>query len=730
MAYTALKNQKRILVLLIGCVIIAFALIIRLVYIQVIKSNYYQELAYDQQTRERKVEAKRGTIYDSTGEKVLAQSISVNVVTAIPKNVGSDSQKREAIAKDIAEILEINADDVVSKFSKNVASVTVASKVDDEKATKLLKYISQNKIEGISVDEDTKRIYPYGTLMSHVLGFVGTDNQGLLGVESYYDNVLSGVPGKIVGSTDLNGRETPFTNEQYIEPEDGKDIVLTIDATIQSIVEKYLYKAYVENVAEYATAVVLRPSTGEVLAMSNMPTFDSNDPFTPNTDELKNKWDTLTSKEKSEALNAMWRNKCISDTAEPGSTFKIVTAAAALEEGIVGIDTPNQFNCNGSMSIGGWNIRCWRYPRTHGSESLRQGIMNSCNPVFMQISQRLGIATYNEYLRAFNLAKTTGIDLPGEQAGIMHNESTMSEVDAATTSFGQTIQVTTLRTAVNYAAIANGGYLVNPYVVKEVKSGTDNFDKKTESKVLKQIVSTSTANDILSALESTVTEGTGKAGKVSGYRVAGKTGTGEEGRGANATYMASFAGIAPVNSPEVVVVLCIYDPKGPSGHQGSTICAPVVGSIIDETLRYLNIPTDYTVVDNDITEKLIPDVTRISYQEAKEKLEQEGFKIASDNEISQNEIITEQIPKAGASLMDGSTVRVYTSANENKQTVSVPDVRNKSSANAIKLLRNAGLNIRVIGKGTVLTQDPSPNEVIEKGSIVTIKCVDMTDMPT
>lgn len=729
MSYTALKNQKRILILLIVTLCVAVILIGRLVYIQVIKSNYYQELAYDQQTRERKVEAKRGTIYDATGSKVLAQSISVNVVSAVPKNVGKDASDKEKIASDIAEILGEQKDSILSKLSKNVALVTLASKVEEEKATKLLKYISDNKIKGISVDEDTKRVYPYGSLLSHVLGFVGTDNQGLLGLEAYYDKELSGVPGKIVGSTDLNGRETPFTNEQYISPTDGKDIVLTIDATIQSIVEKYLYKAYVENVAEYATAVVLRPSTGEVLAMATQPTFDLNDPFTPNTEELKTSWDTLSAKEKSTALNAMWRNKCISDTAEPGSTFKIVAATAALEEGITSIDTPNQFTCNGSMNIGGWNIRCWRYPRTHGQESLRQGIMNSCNPVFMQISQRIGISTLNKYINAFNLNQVTGIDLPGEQAGIMHDESTMTEVDAATTSFGQTIQISTLRTAVNYCAIANGGYLIEPYVVKEIKSGSDNFTLKTQSKVLKQIMSSNTAADILSALESTVSEGTGKAGKVSGYRVAGKTGTGEEGRGANATYMASFAGIAPVSSPEVVVVLCIYDPKGPSGHQGSTICAPVVGSIIDETLRYLNIQTDYTVVENDIEEKLIPDVTKITYEEAKQKLNETGFKIASDNNLNSSDIILEQTPKAGASLISGSTIRVYSSTTDEKQTVSVPDVRNKNQNSALNILKNAGLNVRITGKGTVLTQDPSPGEVIQKGSIVNIKCADMTDMP-
>ena len=534
MSYMSLKNQKRILAALVICLIIAVLLFARLVYIQVIKSNHYRQMAYEQQTRERKVSAKRGTIYDATGTKVLAQSVSVSSIKAVPNSV----ENKEDVAKKLAEILELDKDTILAKLTKNTASEILATKVDSEKSAKVLEYITDEDIEGIKIDEDTERIYPYGQLLSHVLGFVGTDNQGLYGIESYYDDDLSGIPGKILGSTDGKGRETPFTNEQYVAPIDGKDIVLTIDATIQSIVEKYLKKACEENVVEYGTAVVLRPSTGEVLAMATMPTFDANDPFTPNTDELKEKWDTMTQEEKNNALLNMWRNKAISDTAEPGSTFKIVTATAALEEGIVGIDSPSIFNCTGYVRVGTWTIKCWRYPNSHGTENLRQGIMNSCNPVFMQVSQKMGIDTFCKYIDAFNLAGKTGIDLPGEASGIMHDKNTMTAVDLATTSFGQTIQISTLQTAVNYAAVTNGGYLIQPYVVKEVKSGSGNYDQITESKVVKQIMSKSTADSILSALEDTVNIGTGKTAQVNGYRVAGKTATGENGRGENLKYLA------------------------------------------------------------------------------------------------------------------------------------------------------------------------------------------------
>lgn len=473
--------------------------------------------------------------------------------------------------------------------------------------------------------------------------------------------------------------------------------------------------------------VVLRPSTGEVLAMANYPTFDPNEPFTPASDELKAKWDTLSKDERTKELYNMWRNKAISDTQEPGSTFKIITATAALEENIVDMED-KVFNCQGSMKIGTWTIKCWRHYLPHGAESLRDGILNSCNPVFMQVSQKMGIETFCKYISAFNLDSKTGIDLPGEVSGIMHDPSTMTAVDLATTSFGQTIQITTLQTAVNYSAIANGGYLVQPYVVKEIKSGSGNYDKKVESKVVKQIMSEKTANSILSALEDTVTIGTGKSAKINGYRVAGKTATGENGRGDNTKYLAGFVGIAPVSSPEVVVMMNLYNPTGPSGHGGATLCGPVVGSIIDETLRYLEVQTDYTVEENTIKETIVPNINGLTVSEARKNLLEQGFELVSDTQLKDEDVIKDQIPKQGASLMEGSTIRVYID-DSTKQTVSVPDVRNMPEAQAIEEFRKAGLNVRIVGSGFVFTQDVTPGEVIEKGSIVTVKCVDTTELP-
>ena len=726
MPYVSISSKKRVLFMLAVCSIVVIVLFFRLFYIQVVKAEYYSQKAYSQQTRSKNVEAKRGTIYDTTGEKILAQSISTNIVTAVPNSVNKD--KKEEIAQNLAQILEEDKDEILEKLNQKVSSVTIATKVDQEKAEQILTYINDNDITGLSVDEDMLRVYPYGTLLSHVLGFVGTDNQGLAGVEAYYDEELAGNPGKIVASFDGGGRETPFTQEQYVAAEDGKDIVLTIDATIQSIVEKYLSKAVEENIAEYGSIVIMRPSTGEVLAMANYPTFDPNSPFTPNTQELKDAWDTMSSTEKSEALNQMWRNKAISDTQEPGSTFKLITATAALEENIVNIDD-KVFYCAGYVTVGTWDIKCWRYYNPHGEESLREGIMNSCNPVFMQVSQKMGISAFMKYIKAFNLASKTGIDLPGEATGIMHDENTMTDVDLATTSFGQTIQITTLQTAVNYCAVANGGYLVQPYIVREIKSGSGNYDEQIESKVLKQIMSETTASEIMSALVDTVNFGTAKSAKISDYQIAGKTATGENGRGDNTKYLAGFVGIGPASNPEVVVVMNLYNPTGPSGHGGATLCGPVVGSIIDEVLKYLDVQTDYTVSDTENNEIVVPDITGKTYAEAKQTIEDSGFVINTSSEFTDDTIITKQVPKSGASLEAGSSIMTYKDGDE-AQVTEVPDVRNLSTTEAINAFRGAGLNVRVEGSGYVLTQDVTPYEQIEKGSIVTIKCVDdLSELP-
>ena len=726
MPFVNMNVKKRVLVAMVVCLAGFIYLTGRLVYIQIYKSQHYTDRAYAQQTRAKSVEPKRGTIYDATGAKILAQSISTNIVTAVPKNIPEN--KKVEVAQNIADILEISKDEVIDKLNKNTASVTIATKVNEEKANKLLAYILNNQIDGISVDEDMLRVYPYGTLLSHVLGFVGTDSQGLSGIEAYYDEELAGNPGKIVASFDGSGRETPFTQEQYIAAENGKDLVLTVDATVQSLVEKYLAKAVEENIAQYGSIVVMRPETGEVIAMANYPTYDPNDPFTPNDEETKNAWNTMEALDKSAYLNQMWRNKSISDSQEPGSTFKIVTATAALEENVVNLDD-KLFYCSGYYSVGGWDIKCWRYYNPHGSESLREGIMNSCNPVFMQVSARMGISKFMKYIYAFNLDTKTGIDLPGETAGIMHNQASMTDVDLATSSFGQTIQITTIQTAVNYCAVANGGYLVQPYIVKEIKNSNGNYDEQISSKVLKQIMSEQTASQLMSALVDTVNIGTAKSAQLRDYQVAGKTATGENGRGNNLKYLAGFVGIAPASNPEVVVVMNLFDPKGPSGHGGASLCGPVVGSIIDETLKYLDVQPDYAVEKVQTNENVVPNFVGMTYSQARETAQENGFGINISSEFSDDTIITKQVPRYGAALTPGSYIMTYKEGDETQRTI-VPDVRNMSSTVAVETFRNIGLNVRVEGNGYVLTQDVTAGDEIDLGSIVTIKCIDdLNELP-
>jgi len=722
-AFATVKHKKRVTILLIMAIVGFFVVIGRLFYVQIIKGDYYQELAYKQQTKDRAVEASRGTIYDSEGN-ILAISVSSNTLTVAPTNL--EDEQKQTIAKDLAGILELDVDSVLNKLNKKVSLVTIASNIEKEKAVKISSYIAENELKGIYLDESTTRAYPYGALLSQVLGFTGVDNQGLYGLEVEYEDELSGVPGKIVGSIDGGGNETPYDEEEYIEPQNGYDLSLTVDATVQSIVEKNLEKAVIENIADFGMCVVMRPQTGEILAMASYPEYDPNTPFEPTDEAVKAVWDTLTTKEKNNYLNSMWTNKCIQSTYEPGSIFKVVTACAALEEGVS--DTESKvYNCSSYMTIAGWQIKCWRYPRNHGTQSLRDGIVNSCNPTLMQVANKIGVGKYCEYLEALNLYGVTGIDLPGEAAAQAYTKANMTELDLATTSFGQNISTTTLQNAVIYSAIANGGYLMQPYIVSQIKTEDGNIVKNIEPTTVKQIFSQETTEQMMSMLYDTVNNGTSKAAQATGYIIAGKTGTAEEDRNLN-TYMASFAGIAPYNDPEIVIIVSIYNPTSSQGHMGGIVAAPVGGTIIEETLRYMDVDPNYSIEENAEEEMIVPNLIGMTYEKAKQTLSELNFKIASDTSIENSKIIQDQVPKAGASMTKGATVRVYEDANATKLTVSVPDVRGVSVSSATSKIRNAGLNIRIVGSGNAVIQYPSAGETVTKGSIITVKFADTTDL--
>lgn len=424
-----LSRKKRMKIELIIATFLSICLIIRIAFIQFVQGSELQAMAYMQQTLDRSINPKRGTIYDATGEVIFAVSSTVETVTVNPVNI--DKENKEKVAKVLADIFELDYEKVLKKVTKRSSIETIIKKVDKEKADELRVWMQNNNItKGINIDEDTKRYYPLNNLASQIIGFCGSDNQGLDGIEAVYDKTLKGTQGKIIKMTDATGGDIEQTAESYEEAIDGSDLVLTIDATIQGIAEKYLKEACIDNkCTDGGNIIIMNPKNGDILAMAGYPNYNLNEPYSPNTEELQSTWESLAQSDKTKCLQAMWRNKAISDTYEPGSTFKLVTASAALEEGITQTDKEGEFCCTGGIEVAGVRIKCWRYYRPHGSESLRQGLMNSCNPVFIGLGQKLGVSKYYDYLEKFGFLKRTGIDLPGEAGSIFLKEEKVGPVE-------------------------------------------------------------------------------------------------------------------------------------------------------------------------------------------------------------------------------------------------------------------------------------------------------------
>lgn len=424
-----LTRKKRMRNAIIVVFLVATLMIGRIAWIQFIDGDRLKYMAYVQHTLDRKINPKRGTIYDATGTKVLAVSATVRTITVNPVNIAKED--KEKVAKALSEIFNVDYETTLKKVSKRSSIETIARKVEKEQADELMRWMEQNNIlTGINVDEDTKRYYPYNNLASQIIGFCGSDNQGLDGIEALYDSKLKGETGKIIKITDAKGNTILKEGEDYESAIDGNDLVLTIDATIQGIAEKYLSEACIDNqCTDGGCVIVMNPNNGDVLAMAGYPNYNLNDPYTVNSEEIKNNWDNITKEEKSALLQQMWRNRAISDGYEPGSTFKLITASAALEEGITDTDNKGEFNCSGSIEIAGVRIKCWRHYRPHGAQSLREALMNSCNPVFIGIGQKLGVHTYYSYLQKFGFLNKTGIDLPGEAGSIFLAEDKVGPVE-------------------------------------------------------------------------------------------------------------------------------------------------------------------------------------------------------------------------------------------------------------------------------------------------------------
>ena len=561
-----LSMKKRMRNILFVMFILITLLIGRIGFIQFVQGKELSEMAYEQQTLDRSINPKRGTIYDRTGENVLAVSSTVETVTVNPGNIAKED--KEKVAQKLAEIFELDYDTVLKKVNKRSSIETIAKKVEKEKTDLLRQWMNENNITtGINIDEDTKRYYPNNNLASQIIGFCGSDNQGLDGIEAKYDEVLAGSKGSIKRHTDAKGGEIGTEGENYVSAIDGNDLILTIDMNIQSIIEKYLQEACIDNVCtDGGNIVVMNPKNGDILGMATYPSYNLNEPFEAYTDELKQNWDNMSQEDKTKSLQAVWRNRAITDTYEPGSTFKTITASAALEEGIVtDIDKEGEFTCTGGIEVAGVRIKCWRYYRPHGAESLRQALMNSCNPVFIGLGQKIGVTKYFEYLKKFGLLEITGVDLPGEANSIFIKQEKAGPVELATISFGQRFEITPLQLVTAVSAIANGGNLVKPRVVKEIIDSQTKEVTKMETEIRGTAITKETSEKVLSMMESVVSEGTGKNAKVAGYRIGGKTGTSEDGVNTN-KYVTSFLGVAPIEDPQIVMLITLYNPTGEGGH--------------------------------------------------------------------------------------------------------------------------------------------------------------------
>lgn len=655
-----ISRKRRMIYLLIIAVILFTLLIIRIFWLQFISGDELQTLAYEQQTLDRKVNPRRGTIYDSNMTE-LAVSSTVYTVTVNPTNI--EEKNKEIIAKKICEIFDLDYEKILKRIKKRSSIETIVRKEEKENVDKLNEWLVQNNLsKGINIDEDTKRYYPYNNFASHIIGFCGSDNQGLGGVEAKYDSVLQGTKGRITKVKDASGKEVEGTVEEYQEAIDGKDIVMTIDMGVQSIAEKYLELACIDNkCTDGGNVVIMEPKTGNILAMATYPTYNLNDPYTVTDNEIAQKWQELSNKEKNEALQAMWRNKAIADTYEPGSTFKLVTTSASLEEGITTTDKAGEFCCTGSITIAGVRIKCWRHYRPHGSQSLRQALMNSCNPIFIGLGQKLGVETYYTYLERFGFLSKTGIDLPGEAKGIFLDKSKVGPVELATISFGQRFEVTPIQMITMVSTIANGGNRMKPRLVKEIIDTQTGEKNEINPECVGRAISKETAESVLSMMESVVAEGTGKNAKVTGFRVGGKTGTSEDGVNTN-KYVTSFVGVAPISEPKVAILVTLYNPTGEGGHQGGAVAAPVAGQILGEVLPYLELKEDNeeTKINNESIK--VPDIKYKTLKEAEKILKENNLKIQYDGEITNKEkesvIIKEQTPSAGINITSGSTIIV------------------------------------------------------------------------
>ncbi len=565
-------HKKKILVVFLAAFILILYLIGRLVYLMVFDAKYYQQKAEDLHERERDIKAARGEIIDRNGT-VLATNRTVCTISVIHSQI----ENPEKVIEKLSELLEMDADQVRKRVEKISSIERIQSNVDKTTGDK----IRNLGLAGVKVDEDFKRYYPYNELASKVLGFTGGDNQGIIGLEVKYEKYLKGINGKILTTTDARGIELDGVAEDRLEPEAGNTLRISLDYTMQKYALQMAEKVRTEKQADKVGIILMNPQNGEIYAMVNVPEFDLNRPFVLNNEEAG---ENLTDEQRQDALNQMWRNGCINDTYEPGSTFKIITASAGLEEGAVHLT--DQFSCPGYKVVEDRRIRCHKVGG-HGAENFVQGIQNSCNPVFIEVGLRIGVDRFFDYFRQFGLMDLTGVDIPGEAGAIMHKKENVGQVELATISFGQSFQITPIQLATTVSALVNGGRKVTPHFGMEVLNAEGKKVKTFRYNEKKHIVSEKTSQTMRELLESVVAEGSGKNAYVEGYRIGGKTATSQTLLRSANKYISSFVGFAPADDPQILGMCVIYNPQGV--YYGGTIAAPVIGKIFENILPYLGI---------------------------------------------------------------------------------------------------------------------------------------------
>lgn len=728
-----LRQRTAILILLI--LVLGFgAAVLRLTYLTTVQSSELQESAVDLQLADTTVSAKRGTIYDANGN-VLAESASVWQVVMSPVNFKNDKQ-RQAAAKGLSEIFDLEYNDVLDDTKQQSHYVVVKRRIESDEREKVLELIDTLKKDYscsgvIQLLDDYKRYYPKNSLASSVIGFTGSDDQGLEGIEYEYDSYLSGTPGRIITAQNARGTDMPFRYEQNVESEDGNNVYLTIDETIQSICEKYMQKGVEDNnVLNKGVCIAMDVNTGAILAMVTTDGYDLNNPYELSAKEKKKIKSTAKSKQaeaESAALSAMWRNKAVADTYMPGSVFKMCVASAALEENLVNEKT--SFTCTGSISVEGETIHCSNISG-HGTQNFVEVISNSCNPAFIQIGQMLGAGKFRQYYQGFGFSDKTGIDLPGEAEDSFWKEGKMGGVDLAVASFGQNFTITPIQMITACAAVSNGGYVVQPHVVSKITDSKGNVIKTVDKKVKRQVISDDTSKKMNEYLEYNTERQGAAAGYISGYKVAGKTGTTEK-RGVtkfessfSEDYISSFCGYAPADDPQIAMLVFFDTPDG-DAYYGSQVSSPVFINIMSEVLPYLDVKTSYTDEELGYVDASAGDYTGVSVDEAKTAVEADGFTATVKGNGS---TVISQIPTVSSGLQKGGSIVLYTDSDSQSETVSVPSLIGLSPDEVNDVASAYGLNVSFSGattsSGTSSSQNIEAGTSVSPGTVITVSFAD------